>query len=509
MPTPLADLKILVGVDQTGLPGALAAIESKVSQSGKRQAAALSGGGGIGGANKFNFAIQQASFGVQDFFQQLGPMGLAGALSASANNWSQVAAIINPLHGAFAGIAITMASVLIPQMFKTKDAAKDTKEGIDALTESFRKQQSVLESMSKIRQADKGVAGIKDPKAAAKEIEEVDEKIKESVKHQADLAKDVKDAAAMGRTQVVGNLGIGDIRAQGFEFNKMAELGEDAHGNKDAGLLKERTNAILKAMGHDATTHTAEIDGDRLVISRLRTVEQIKEIEKRITDLREQQGKEGVEQDILHARRTALETRIKDLKQEAVDDLTKKTRDNLAEGENNPFQKKAEELKQKRRETIDEIMKTLPAGADRAAMIRDVNQSFQKQIRNVGKDERAALSRDMQRDIMGDRASKIDDIAHTLEERGKKIDQLFPEGKERGMALSAAAAAAQAQRKALDTPSTGDKVGMGGLHDLIQKQLSDKDYTQDTAKNTADANTKLDSLITAFNTRSMVAVAAP
>jgi cytochrome c556 len=111
---------------------------------------------------------------------------------------------------------------------------------------------------------------------------------------------------------------------------------------------------------------------------------------------------------------------------------------------------------------------------------------------------------------MGDRASKIEDIAHTLEERGKKIDQLFPEGKERGMALSAAAAAAQAQRKALDTSGAGEKVGMGSaLHDLIQKQLSDKDFTQETAKNTADANNKLDSLITAFNTRSIVAVAAP
>jgi hypothetical protein len=510
VPTPLADLKIIVGVDQTGIPGALAKIESQVSQSGKRQAAALAGGGGYGGANRMNFAFQQASFGIQDFMQQLGPMGLQGALSASANNWSQVAAILSPVHGAVAGVAITLGSVLIPQLFKSSAAAKDTKEGVDALTESFKRQMQTLEDLSKIRLGDQGVGGIKDVKGAKKDLDEVNEKLDESKKKQADNADAMKKAEAKGLPEVLRALDIGAIRGMGFEFNKVSDIAKDMNGNKDPLAEAERIRNILRDVGLDTKTHSGEIVGERLIITRLRTAEQIKEIEKEIAEIRSRQGAEGVDQAALEKRKTALEARLPELKREAAEDLTNKLREEIAANPFNKYEKERRELNQKRRETLDEIIKTVPPGAERADLMRDVNMNFKSRILNVGKDDRASLTRDMQRDVMGDRASKIEDIAHTLEERGKKIDQLFPEGKERGMALSAAAAAAQAQRKALDTSGAGEKVGMGSaLHDLIQKQLSDKDFTQETAKNTADANNKLDSLITAFNTRSIVAVAAP
>ena len=82
------------------------------------------------GVNRYNQAVIQATFGVQDFAQVLGQpgMGLAGALRASVNNMSQVLMLLGGVKGALIGTAVTMGGMWIASML---DAQKETKKLAD------------------------------------------------------------------------------------------------------------------------------------------------------------------------------------------------------------------------------------------------------------------------------------------------------------------------------------------------------------------------------------------
>lgn len=92
-------------------------------------------------SGKLGFALQQASFGAQDFVQVYGQTGLSGALRASMNNWAQVLAIIGPMTGAIGGLGLTIAGIAWANYAdgakKSAELTKEFKDEVEALKDSL------------------------------------------------------------------------------------------------------------------------------------------------------------------------------------------------------------------------------------------------------------------------------------------------------------------------------------------------------------------------------------
>ena len=79
-----------------------------------------------GGYSQAGRAMLELSRGVEDAASVYGTMGLQGALRASSNNLSQFAAIIHPMAGVVVGLGTALGTILIPKLFGTADAAKES-----------------------------------------------------------------------------------------------------------------------------------------------------------------------------------------------------------------------------------------------------------------------------------------------------------------------------------------------------------------------------------------------
>lgn len=98
-----------------------------------------------GMSRRYNFMIQQASYGVQDFVQVIGQTGLSGALRASANNMAAVAGATGSVGGALTGALGTIAMIGFAQAIEGMGGeAESTADKIDKLNK-------VLESNHAIR----------------------------------------------------------------------------------------------------------------------------------------------------------------------------------------------------------------------------------------------------------------------------------------------------------------------------------------------------------------------
>jgi hypothetical protein len=105
-----------------------------------------------GSSRRFNFMIQQASFGVQDFVQVIGQTGLSGALRASANNMASVAAATGKLGGALTGALGTVAMIGFAQVLEGMgDGAETAEDKLDRLIKKINK-------FSELRAAGRGFA---------------------------------------------------------------------------------------------------------------------------------------------------------------------------------------------------------------------------------------------------------------------------------------------------------------------------------------------------------------
>lgn len=82
------------------------------------------------GSGRFSNALQQASYGVQDFVQVM-DQGLGASLRASVNNFAQVLAVISPMAGAIGGLAVTALGIYIAN---TMNATEETDRFADSLT---------------------------------------------------------------------------------------------------------------------------------------------------------------------------------------------------------------------------------------------------------------------------------------------------------------------------------------------------------------------------------------
>jgi len=89
-------------------------------------------------SRRWNFQLQQASYGIQDFVQVIGQTGLSGALRASANNMASFFGAMGTPTGAIIGGLGTIAMIGIAEAFATAgDEAETTEEKVSKLADQL------------------------------------------------------------------------------------------------------------------------------------------------------------------------------------------------------------------------------------------------------------------------------------------------------------------------------------------------------------------------------------
>lgn len=118
----------------------------------ERKNLATSAGGKDSSSHGINFAMMNAAYGFQDFFQVLAQpgMGVSRAFLAAANN---IGPALGVLAGSAVGANVAVGALLAGMaglnmvMQKEDDQFKSVKEGIDRLTESYKKMHDARESI--------------------------------------------------------------------------------------------------------------------------------------------------------------------------------------------------------------------------------------------------------------------------------------------------------------------------------------------------------------------------
>lgn len=99
-------------------------------------------------SRRYNYMLQQASYGVQDFVQVIGQTGLSGALRASANNVAAVFGAMGNTGGALAGAGITILMIGIADAAKSlgleSETAAEKMEKLNRKLETFLKYRSQM-----------------------------------------------------------------------------------------------------------------------------------------------------------------------------------------------------------------------------------------------------------------------------------------------------------------------------------------------------------------------------
>lgn len=102
------------------------------------------------GANTLTLAVQALAFGVQDAAQVYGTMGLAGALSASANNLIFMTSLLNPQLAIITALAVA-GGQLAGVYFKIGSAAKEAAEREIEMVDAQKKHLDLIGELSTAR----------------------------------------------------------------------------------------------------------------------------------------------------------------------------------------------------------------------------------------------------------------------------------------------------------------------------------------------------------------------
>ena len=101
-------------------------------------------------SRRYNYMLQQVSYGMQDFVQVVGQTGLSGALRASANNVASVFGAMGNTGGALAGAGITFLMIGIAEAATSlgleSETAAEKLEKLNSRIESFVKARSQMAS---------------------------------------------------------------------------------------------------------------------------------------------------------------------------------------------------------------------------------------------------------------------------------------------------------------------------------------------------------------------------
>lgn len=168
-----------------------------------------------------NFAMQQLSYGAQDFVQVIGQTGVAGALHASANNLSafvQTLDIANPAILALTSFGVTAGMIGLSEWLKR------TKQDTDRLTDAIREYIDVQKKRRGIEESAKSqtITSLSpDLRQAAKELQDAKAELSAHInfpaaelERQAVKAKGSEAALLAGQAGVLRDQDVSEFRDQ-------------------------------------------------------------------------------------------------------------------------------------------------------------------------------------------------------------------------------------------------------------------------------------------------------
>lgn len=459
------------------------------------------------GMSKYQFAVMQASYGVQDFIQQIGPMGLQGALSASANNMAMVATTLSTgTLGAFAGIGITLAAVLptiVSAFNNTAKGAEAVKTRIDALTTSLQNQQRVANAQAQLRHSAEDV-----------NVTETSGVFSDIAKKEAELAEiDAKMADARARIAASGGdmlpriagrrpLNAAELRAVelagGFAYSpsgERARMGLGAESRGEVRVIGREMIAFENRGAEDLAAIQKEIKEREKELGDL-SVDRLAK-EKEILALREAMPAAAREElDVINRNLTtndALDRKLLKIK----DDYTKMASDaaRAFDALGTSPSERVGTLRKIRRRADEEADAAIRSDPEYNKFDQQNEEYVRK--RTAREKDMLKMERDLEHDNLGKRAQDVYDIRRKLEERRDDILKNERDPERQAKLLGMAADAAERQLAALK-PIGGDKAGIAGFSDLLQKNLFGGDMTKNlaaTAKNTAEQKTLTSELI--------------
>lgn len=182
-----------------------------------------------GSSSRATRALLEFSRGAEDAAVVFGTQGLSGALRASSNNMSQMAAIINPAAGAVTGLAVAAGSILLPKLLEVNKEVRNFSDLADAISRVKFKFQ-IEDEKAKVGQKFADILeGINKQESAVKKLEMAQEAVlkleKERLAIQREMTKNNQRGRVLGRDIL---LSLGENRGKAFEeIGK--RLGVDAH----------------------------------------------------------------------------------------------------------------------------------------------------------------------------------------------------------------------------------------------------------------------------------------
>jgi hypothetical protein len=418
---------------------------------------------GSAAANRYGLLMQQASFGAQDFLTVLSMGGgLNMALMSASNNLAQVASMINPLIGAYAGMAIVVGSVLIPQLVKLgqtyidtrpdeilKDLAKQ-KDAVDEVASAYDRLEQRLKAMAGGQESGRRMDSLNSSEAVKRELDQLKDRealLRASIPERESLAQQAqREVEAAGvRNPVTGKMAT-------LEETKKLEAERDKRQNE---LAKDRTALQIIPATRDAL--------EKKFLQEI-TAERRKEDEKELKERREKEEK---------AAKEAI--RIEKEKRNIIDDMAIAMNPEAAE------RLKIEKSRRDRDEKLDEL------GIGRPDILRRTSADIEQM-------EKDKLAKKFESDLLRDAdptKAKREDIVAKLDERLKFIGASDLSGTDKRRQAEMAQQAAERGlgdigRKKAEGP------GFAGIADLssqIQMAIKPKDSTAKAQESTAE-NTK-------------------
>lgn len=226
-----------------------------------------------GGFRNSTFAVQALAFGVQDAAQVYGTTGLAGAISASANNMIFFLSLINPTLGTLGALVVAggqFAAILGPMALGLQNNAERTKQ----LVEEQKRQLEIQQRLNDmIRQGDRASEAVKDAEGAKGLREQRESTLRDNRQEQQQIQDQVARQRAL-RAQLQQNVRDTESNQTGFGI-----------AANTLGLTQRSTFlAQIKALNEtilEQENRRAELQQQELLLQR--QVNEAKEKETRLT----------------------------------------------------------------------------------------------------------------------------------------------------------------------------------------------------------------------------------
>lgn len=266
-------------------------------------------------------AIQALAFGLQDAAQVYGTTGLAGAISASANNLIFMTSLLSPHLAIVTAVGVAVgqfAVVLGPAIMGIKDQAKATEELIKQQTEQMKLQETINQqarsfnrAMEEAKDFDSSNSVLKQQESALRDVKEEQDQIQQVINDQRakrdarkfDMAFTVGDKTNIQKEIDAYNKRIFDEQTKIVELSsKQLVLEQQVAKAKEKTAILDREKRAADSRQHARDQEQAMIQAEqkaykekaeadaaankKFIADRKRALQEVRDFEKQLRDVR-------------------------------------------------------------------------------------------------------------------------------------------------------------------------------------------------------------------------------